>query len=43
MKETYELMEIEVQMLPEEDVITASAIATSSDHDNLFASFFSFE
>ena len=40
MKETYETMEIEIQMLPEEDVITASETV---EHDNLFFSFRMFE
>ncbi len=40
MKETYESMEIEIQVLPQEDVITASETV---EHDNLFRSFSMFE
>ena len=39
-KETYESMEIEIQVLPQEDVITASEIM---EHDNYFLSFNMFE
>lgn len=40
MKEAYEPMEIEIQELSNEDVITASETV---DHDNLFRSFSLFE
>lgn len=40
MKETYEPMEIDVQELPEEDVITASEVF---QHDNRYRSFSLFE
>ena len=43
MKETYKPMEIDIQMLPEDDVITASEVATTSEHDNLFLCFDMFE
>ena len=44
MKEQYEGMEIDVQSLPEEDVITTSTPApVIFEHDNFFWNFFNFE
>ncbi len=42
MKETYEPIEMTVEIIPETDVITAS-IATTSEHDNAFGMFSLFE
>lgn len=42
MKESYEPIEMEIREIPEEDVITASGLETSSAHDNAYIDWNSF-